>query len=85
MGQPQYAEHDAPPAMGLKGLWAQIAQMGAIGLVMLMFYQDRHESLRVAAEDRQMFRQELKAQRDALDKLTDAVDKLAAQVNRKGQ
>ncbi len=66
---------------GLKGLAGQIAQVGAVGLIMLMFYQDRHESLKTAAADRAMFREELSAQRTTLDKLSVSVDHLARRLN----
>jgi hypothetical protein len=50
--------------LGLRGLWLQIAQLGALGVVLVVFYQDRHAALDQAKDDRLMFRQEIAAQRD---------------------
>ena len=49
--------------MGLTGFPAMIANMTAIGLICLMFYQDRQESFRMAREDRAMYREELTVMR----------------------
>ena len=68
--------------LGLNGLWLQICQGGAICLICVMFYQDRHESMAAAREDRNLFRQELKEQRQALQKMADAVEQLTAEVGR---
>lgn len=76
-------------SMGLKGLAGLIANCTAIGLICLMFYQDRHTTVEQSKEDRQMFREVLKEQRDvmrghrnALEKITHSVDNLAEEVRR---
>lgn len=68
---------------GLPPLARAILNIGAVALICLMFYQDRRESLRTAAEDRQMFREELRYQRAAIEKLSRAVDHLAQHVKGK--
>ena len=60
-------DHDAQ-AMGLKGIWAQIANVAAVTLLCVMFYQDRHQGQDQAREDRALFRQTIKDQRDDSDR-----------------
>lgn len=47
-------------SMGLSSWAAQIANLTAVALICLMFYQDRQESLRLAREDRELFRESIK-------------------------
>ena len=76
-------EEDKPAAwsMGLRGLAGLIANCTAIGLICLMFYQDRHSTLLQYKEDRTMFREELKEQRNAttasMNKMSKALEELA--------
>jgi hypothetical protein len=44
-------------AMGLKGLWGQVASMSAVGLICLMFYLQFGEMMRAAREDRLLLRE----------------------------
>ena len=45
--------------MGLDGLWGKIANLTAVTLICVMFYQDWREALAVAREDRTLFRSSL--------------------------
>jgi len=51
-------------SMGLKGVWAAMANLSAVALVCVMFYQSQGEQMRLAREDRQMFRDEMRATRE---------------------
>jgi hypothetical protein len=51
--------------MGVRGWAAQAVNVTAVALICLMFYQDRHEALKAATEDRNLYREELKAERAA--------------------
>ena len=68
--------------MGLTSPWLQILQGGAIVLICVMFYQDRHVALDAAREDRAMFRAELREQRQALEKVAQGLDRLAGEVEK---
>ena len=73
--------------MGLKGIFALVANCTAIGLICLMFYQDRHEAMKQAREDRQMFRDELKQIRvgnhESSEKITRAVYELTNEIRKR--
>src|SRR5262245_60629592 len=78
--------------MGLRGIWLQIAQLGALGVILVVFYQDRHASLDQAREDRLMFREELSAFRHEHRELqkvvtdnTSAIRELAREFRKKGE
>lgn len=58
---------------GLSGVWQSIAQFGALGVVLLSFYQDRHSALDQAKEDRALFREELRLLRDSNSKELNAL------------
>jgi hypothetical protein len=73
--------------MGLSGKAFTVANMSAIGLLCLMFYQDRHEVADLAREDRVMFREELrtlhadaKNAQGAILKIAASVESLAAEI-----
>jgi hypothetical protein len=70
--------------MGLKGIWATIANLTAVALVCLLFYQSQQEMYKQNREERQMFRDELRAfhedsnrQWEAQKSLTRSVEKLS--------
>lgn len=69
-------------SMGLRGVVGLVANCTAIGLICLMFYQDRHTTMEQYREDRAMFRDELKEQRKSLNKLTRAFEELAVELKR---
>lgn len=60
------------------------ASLTAIGLICLMFYQDRHAALEQAKEDRVMYRQEIRESREQHDKQIRGVEaslrELAAEI-----
>jgi uncharacterized membrane protein len=68
--------------MGLKGIFSLIANCTAIGLICLMFYQDRHVTLQHGREDRQMFREELREQRQYVGRLSMAIENLSMEVRK---
>lgn len=77
------------PDMGLSGWLRNLANVGAVTLICLMFYQDRHQALEAAKEDRRMFRQELdrfhagqEKHGEAIRQLTAAIKELADQQER---
>lgn len=84
---------DLANALGLNGWLKQLASLGAVGLVMYLFVQDRHVVLEQAREDRVVFRQAIEklgtdaekqagAVRDLSEKQSAAIRDLAEQVRR---
>jgi hypothetical protein len=74
-------------SMGLRGIWATIANLTAIALICVLFYQSEQESRRLARDDRTLFREELarlhedgRRQADAIETLGHAVKMLAEDV-----
>ena len=74
-------------SMGLRGIWATMANLTAIALICVLFYQSEQESRRLARDDRELFRQELsrlhddsRRQADAIKALGQAVKTLAEDV-----
>jgi hypothetical protein len=59
--------------MGLRGVWAQIANMTAVALICVLFYEDRHAALEAAREDRQLFHTAIKDLREDGKQLWNAV------------
>jgi hypothetical protein len=81
------ANGNGGPTMGLKGIWATLANLTAIALICVLFYQSEQESRRLAREDRALFRDELsrlhddsRRQADAIQALGEAVKTLAEDV-----
>jgi septal ring factor EnvC (AmiA/AmiB activator) len=77
-------------SMGLKGIWAQIANMTAVLLICLMFYQSQNAAIDSAREERVNFREELRLlhrdsarKADELHGLTESIKKLTEQVESK--
>jgi hypothetical protein len=73
--------------MGLRGAWATVANLTAIALICVLFYQSEQESRRLAREDRELFRQELqrlhedsRRHSEAIQLLTESVKLLAEDV-----
>jgi hypothetical protein len=73
-----------PPSMGLFGMLAQVANMSAVTLICVMFYQQVGENSRMAREDREVFREavgQLRRDSDrqwsAIKRLTESVERLA--------
>lgn len=66
--------------MGLRGIWAQIANITAIGLICVVFYQDRHAALEAAKEDRQLFRESVQELRRDSDRQWRAIQHLTQTV-----
>jgi len=71
-------------SFGLQGWLKQFANLTAVGLICLMFWQAQQESYRLAREDRAMFHHELQVlhqnsrhQAEAFQQLTEAVKVLA--------
>lgn len=58
------AEENESWVFGLPKMWLGIVNIGAIFLICLMFYQDRRESLLLAKEDRNTFK-------EAIEKLSE--------------
>ena len=65
----------SPGGMGLgSGVLARIANLSAILLICIMFYQDRHAALESSREDRALFRQAI-----------DRIEQLGAKQNQEHQ
>lgn len=71
--------------MGLKGVVGIVANCTAIGLICLMFYQDRHTTMEQYKEDRTMFRDELREQRKAVNKLARVIEELTNEVKQRSK
>lgn len=67
-------------SMGLGGWTAQIANLTAVGLICLMFYQDRQESMKSTREDRALFRETIQKLSDASSEQWRAIRNLATQI-----
>lgn len=74
------AQAPSPHSMGLSGWAAVVANLSAVGLVCLMFWQSQTEQQRLAREDRAMFREVLTKLEDRADKDRDAHRELAKAV-----
>jgi hypothetical protein len=73
--------------MGLRGRWGSVANLTAVGLICVLFYQGQQEAYRQAREDRQMFREEMRQvhedsrrQGAAIESLTESVRTLVEEV-----
>lgn len=69
-----------PGSFGLTGIWRTIGNLSAMGVLLLVFYQDRHAALDSAREDRQLFREAVgqlhidnEAKRQTIAELADVV------------
>jgi type II secretory pathway component PulM len=59
--------------MGLRGLWAAVGNATALVLICVMFWQSQQAQLKQAAEDREMFRTDLRGLTEVMRGLTDEV------------
>lgn len=82
------AEQQQPErwSMGLRGWVAQVANLTAVGVLCFLFYAAQQQQFAQQREDRQMFRQELAAQREQVardsERQWEAIRGLAEEIKR---
>lgn len=69
-------------SMGLKGVWANVANATAVGLVCMMFWVSFRSHLEQAREDRTIFREAIEKLSDNSDKQWRAIRSLSGDVRR---
>lgn len=79
---PATDDKPTPWSFGLRPRLLQLANMSAVGLVLLMFYQDRHQALDQAREDRQLFREAIQRLHEDSDRQWHAIRQLTTAVRR---
>lgn len=76
---------DAQPTgwlMGLSGVWGQLANLSAVGLMCLLLYQSVQEQYRQARDDREMFRSELQRLQRGQEDTARALQEITAELRR---
>lgn len=84
------------PSMGLSGLWAQVANSGAVVFVCIMFYFQMASSAQMARDDRLVFREAVQSLRadfkddgnrqwQAIREVADSNRKIAEALERMGR
>lgn len=68
--------------LGMPKLWLAVLNVGAVFLICLMFYQDRHESMAQTKQDRELFRTSIDKLNDSINKQSEALRYMAIQVQR---
>jgi uncharacterized protein YlxW (UPF0749 family) len=55
---------DTPATMGLRGIWATVANVTAVVLICVLFVQQTQDQRQQAREDRDLYRSELRSLHD---------------------
>lgn len=74
------AETKSQFTAGLQGVWLKLANISAVGLIMVVFYTDRHAALDAMKDDRAIFREESKANRQAIQDMGESMKEMAVQL-----
>lgn len=71
-----------PPAMGLRGWWRDLANLSAVALVCLMFYQSQSNLWSLMREDRNATLHALQTLQDGQAETTKAIRSLARELHK---